>query len=202
MRLSHLEDRLATIPAHDNPNPDLEQYATPAGIAARLLWHARGHGLEGRSVVDLGCGTGILAIGAALLGARVTAVDVDESAIAMAREAAGHLGVDVTWRVADLKDMKPEVFDVAIMNPPFGAQRRNRGGDRVFLEHAFACPTAWVLSPVRSERFLTAFARDHGRKVTKVDEWQYPLVATMEFHRDAVRSVTVGAYLFTGPVTP
>jgi ribosomal protein L11 methyltransferase len=41
----------------------------------------------GKSVIDLGCGSGILAIGAVLLGAApVTAVDIDPEAVRIARE--------------------------------------------------------------------------------------------------------------------
>src|SRR4030042_577278 len=49
----------------------LEQYATPAHIAADMLWEAFTAGdIEGRSVVDLGCGNGVFSIGAKLLGAK------------------------------------------------------------------------------------------------------------------------------------
>ncbi len=43
--------------------------------------------LEGKRVLDLGCGTGILAIAAALLGAQpVVAVDIDPRAVEVTRE--------------------------------------------------------------------------------------------------------------------
>jgi predicted RNA methylase len=49
----------------------LEQYKTSAHLAASMLFtvHHRGE-LEGRVIADLGCGTGVLAIGAAVMGAR------------------------------------------------------------------------------------------------------------------------------------
>lgn len=51
-----------------------------------LDWLAGAHGLRGASVLDFGCGSGILAIAAALLGAvRVSAVDIDPEAVAVAR---------------------------------------------------------------------------------------------------------------------
>ena len=48
-----------------------------------MLYHALMKGdIEGKTVCDLGCGTGVLAIGAALLGAdRVKGVDSDPKAV-------------------------------------------------------------------------------------------------------------------------
>jgi len=50
-----------------------------------LRWIAT-HGLEGQRVLDYGCGSGILAIGAAKYGAaRIDAVDIDEAAVESTR---------------------------------------------------------------------------------------------------------------------
>ena len=89
-RLRELESALESVPDFARPRAELEQYKTSAALAARVLWSAAGWGdIAGRSVADLGCGTGVLARGAALLGAAaVTAVDLDESALAAAAAAA------------------------------------------------------------------------------------------------------------------
>jgi ribosomal protein L11 methyltransferase len=51
-----------------------------------LRWTAQ-HGLEGQKVLDYGCGSGILAIGAALYGAdQIDAVDIDEAAVQSTRD--------------------------------------------------------------------------------------------------------------------
>lgn len=51
-----------------------------------LRWIAR-HGMQGQRVLDYGCGSGILAIGAALYGAAsVDAVDIDPAAVAATRD--------------------------------------------------------------------------------------------------------------------
>lgn len=55
------------------------------------------------SVVDLGCGSGVLAVAAARLGfAPVTALDVDPDAVAVAEENARANGVDIAIRRADV----------------------------------------------------------------------------------------------------
>jgi ribosomal protein L11 methyltransferase len=62
------------------------------------------------SVLDLGCGSGVLAVAAAQLGFRpVTALDVDPHAVAAARENAGRNGVQIAVGQADVfSDELPE----------------------------------------------------------------------------------------------
>jgi ribosomal protein L11 methyltransferase len=51
-----------------------------------LRWTAQ-HGVQGQKVLDYGCGSGILAIGAALYGAdQIDAVDIDEAAVLSTRD--------------------------------------------------------------------------------------------------------------------
>ncbi|MFA7342169.1 MAG: 50S ribosomal protein L11 methyltransferase, partial [Candidatus Methanomethylophilaceae archaeon] len=78
MKKRELEMRLQRLLPMPAPDPALEQYATPASIAADVLFQAYGNGdIADRKVVDLGCGNGIFAIGAWLLGAeKVLALDV------------------------------------------------------------------------------------------------------------------------------
>ena len=56
----HLEMAIQKVPKHPNPKVDLEQYSTPATIAADLLWNAYSLGdIADKKVMDLGCGTGL-----------------------------------------------------------------------------------------------------------------------------------------------
>jgi ribosomal protein L11 methyltransferase len=74
-------------------------------------------GLEPSGLVDLGCGSGVLAVSAARLGFRpVIALDADESAVAATRSNASANGVAVEARLADvLADPLPAV-EVAVAN--------------------------------------------------------------------------------------
>lgn len=57
--------------------------------------------LEGHKVLDNGCGTGILGIAAALKGANVTAVDIDEHSVESTLQNARLNGVNIDVRCAD-----------------------------------------------------------------------------------------------------
>ena len=75
--------------------------------------------LEGRRVVDLGTGSGVLAMAAHLLGAReVEGLDVDEDALASARESLALNGLTehVALRRADLRTDRIEPADVVLAN--------------------------------------------------------------------------------------
>lgn len=68
------------------------------------------------SVLDVGCGTGVLAVAAARLGAApVVAVDVDPVAVAAAGANAERNGVDVTARVGSVDDVGGR-FDLVVAN--------------------------------------------------------------------------------------
>jgi ribosomal protein L11 methyltransferase len=69
------------------------------------------------SLVDLGCGSGVLAIAAAKLGfAAVTALDVDEIAVAVAQENAVQNGVELEIRQADVLAGDLPEADIAVAN--------------------------------------------------------------------------------------
>jgi len=66
-----------------------------------------------RRVVDLGCGNGLVAIAAAMAGARsVLAVDVDPNALVCTRDNASLNKVDVETTRNDLRSFKPDPGDL------------------------------------------------------------------------------------------
>ncbi|WP_372349272.1 HemK2/MTQ2 family protein methyltransferase [Streptomyces sp. KL116D] len=75
---------------------------------------------HGADVLDLGTGSGALAVAAARLGARVTAVDISWRAVLTARVNAHRNGVAVTVRHGDLGSAyRPDGFDLVVSNPPY-----------------------------------------------------------------------------------
>lgn len=73
--------------------------------------------LEGKSVLDIGTGSGILAILAAKLRAgRVLGIDIDETAVRVAKENVQKNGVDCEIRLGDLTKGIDERFDLVLAN--------------------------------------------------------------------------------------
>jgi putative methylase len=69
VRKRDLERALSQIETHPTPKAYLEQYTTPSNVAAETLYLAAyvHDDIIDKTVIELGCGTGRLAIGAALL---------------------------------------------------------------------------------------------------------------------------------------
>jgi len=156
MKRKELEILLERI--EDIPAPDVasEQYATPAPVAAELLHFAYMQGdIEDRVVYDLGCGNGILGIGAKLLGARcVIGIDKDSKVVEVARSNSAKLGVAVDFYRCEVREVQG-TGDSVVMNPPFGAQWKDRHADRVFLVKALEiAPVVYSLLNAESETFV------------------------------------------------
>ena len=192
MRRSELVRTIESLAGPERPRAELEQVVTPAEAAADLLLAAeRWDGLAGRSVLDLGAGTGRLAIGAALLGARpVVAVEVDARLAAVARTHARAAGVEVEVVAAEVASWSRPA-EVVVMNPPFGAQRR--GADRPFWDRAFALASrsvhAFALADSRSFIARRAVARAAEILETRPVAWRLP--RTFPHHRRRAVSLSV-----------
>ncbi|HLB67231.1 MAG TPA: METTL5 family protein [Thermoplasmata archaeon] len=189
-----MERALQSLERIPRPAAASEQYTTPAPIAAEVLYLAHGHGdLAGRSVVDLGCGNGILAIGAKLLGAaRVLGVDSDPTAIGVARRNGRRVKADVEWVLADVRAVH-DVFDTVVMNPPFGAQSRH--ADRPFLDTALAVGSVvYTFMNGTAEAFVRRRVETSGGRITERLEYAFPIPHLFPFHREAARKLAVVLY--------
>ena len=67
--------------------------------------------LEGKTALDVGCGAGLLAEPLARLGANVTGIDASPEVIAVAREHAAAIGLEIDYRVGDVQTLERE-FDL------------------------------------------------------------------------------------------
>ena len=74
---------------------------------------------EGERVLEIGTGTGIIAIHCAKHGCRVTATDVVAEALDLARENAQQNTVDVNLLEGDMFEPVDGKFDVIVFNPPY-----------------------------------------------------------------------------------
>ncbi|HEV2520475.1 MAG TPA: methyltransferase [Thermoplasmata archaeon] len=175
---------LASVPGFERPDPHLEQVVTPADPAADLLAEALARGdLRGRSVFDLGTGTGRLAIGAALLGAGpVRGIDLSAPAIERARESARSLKLEIDFRVGDVAELDSEEGTV-LMNPPFGAQRRH--ADRPFWRIALGpgARAVYAFALADSRSFIERRAVERSAQIESVRPVPWSLPATFAHHQ-------------------
>lgn len=203
MRRHELLRTLSNLEAFPCPDPRLEQVATPPGAAVEMLEAALARGdLEGRTVLDLGCGTGILGIGAGLLGAQhVTGVDLDAAALAVASANSVRLGVvEAEWILGEAASVHAPV-DTVLMNPPFGAQRRH--ADRPFWETAFSLAgrSVYAFASRQSRTFIERRAVERNARVeeSRAVDWRFP--ATFPHHRKRAVELPVDLWILrTGPV--
>ncbi len=191
MKQRQLEIVLEQLKAFSSPSAALEQYTTPAPIAAQLLHFAYLRGdIWHRRVVDLGCGTGVLAIGAALLEATATGVDADERALEVARVNAGAVGVNVSWVKSSIEDFQG-AYDTVVMNPPFGAQKRH--SDRPFLLKATKVgKVVYLLHSAIVNDFVRRFLEPNH--VTDAIKIKLPLAHSFKFHKQEVRYIDAILY--------
>ncbi|WP_136689673.1 METTL5 family protein [Halorhabdus amylolytica] len=184
-----LAQQLGVVVGFDNPQADLEQYRTPPAVASHLIHLADlNDDLDGRTVIDLGCGTGMLALGAALRGAtRVVGVDLDPDPLETARENRRRVGTNtaVSWLRADATQVPlcPDDPVTVVMNPPFGAQAGNEHADRTFLRTALdIADVSYSIHNAGSVDFVEAFAGDNGGTVTAAYRSSFDLPRQFEFH--------------------
>ncbi|CAN5720867.1 50S ribosomal protein L11 methyltransferase [soil metagenome] len=84
-----------------------------------LRWIATRGGLQGQRVLDYGCGSGILAIGAAKYGATdIDAVDIDEAAVTSTRLNAEANGVQLKAGLPDAADGRYQTVLANILATP------------------------------------------------------------------------------------
>jgi putative methylase len=192
MKKRKLEMLLEQVSGFESPDVRREQYATPAVVAAELLYFAFMNGdLEG-TAVDLGCGTGVLAIGAALLGTKkIIGIESDIRALKVAQENAKRLNVDVEWVCCDVRDFCGH-FDTAIMNPPFGAQ--DKGNDRPFLDKALEIGNAiYSIHNAGSAGFIREYIKGRG-EIADIISLKFPMRHTFKFHKKEITKIDVELY--------
>ncbi|MBB6342226.1 ribosomal protein L11 methyltransferase [Pseudomonas fluvialis] len=120
--------RLWIVPSwHEAPEPEAVNLLLDPGLAFGTGTHPTtslclqwldGQALEGCTVLDFGCGSGILAIAALLLGAeRAVGTDIDPQALEASRDNAGRNGIAAERFPLYLPgDMPAGTYDVVVAN--------------------------------------------------------------------------------------
>ena len=189
----HLEMAIQKVPKHPNPKVDLEQYSTPAIIAADLLWNAYSLGdIADKKVMDLGCGTGIFAIASKLLGAAsAIGVDIDKDSTDLASSYCG----DVNFICSDICDLENDFdVDTIFQNSPFGSQKNaKKGADLKFISKAIELSPKVLYSfhMASTEEFLISYFEKNDLEITHIFRYNFPIPKIYEFHTRESANVEV-----------
>jgi putative methylase len=189
-----LEIQLGKLKILETPKLGLEQYPVSPEVGAELLYMA---GFEHRDlqgeVIDLGTGTGRLAIGAAMMGSqKVIGTDIDEGAIALARENALATGVHVEWIVSDVAEVVGR-YDTVVMNPPYGTRFPHL--DVRFLERAFElAPVSYSIHKSSTREYLKGVIAKKNRRVDAVRSMSLKIPHLFSFHNKKWNNVEVDLY--------
>lgn len=195
---SQLTQQLGVVAGFDDPRVDLEQYRTPPELASYLVHTADLQGdIDNQVVVDLGCGTGMLALAAALRGPeRVLGLDIDGAALSTARKNQSRIAStsSVSWVRGDATriPLSPPEQTTVIMNPPFGAQNGNEHADRAFLETTAAIASvSYSIHNAGSADFVESFAEDNGGEVTHAYSAEFKLPKQFDHQHQDSRTIEV-----------
>jgi putative methylase len=182
-----------------SPKPKLkwEGYTLDPEAAAEIAHIAAwtNNDIQGKKVVDLGCGSGILAIAAALLGAEwVVGVDIDKEAVRTAKINANKAGVTIELVAADIQGIAGH-FDTAIMNPPFGSW--HKGADVQFLSKALEISdTVYSLHKQSklARSFLAQKILELEGSISQIYEMEINIARTYRFHKRKKYPIKVDLY--------
>jgi putative methylase len=193
MKQRQLEIRLQQTPRPTKPIPYLEQYMTPAPIVADVIFTAYQWGdIHDKIVVDLGCGTGIFAIGAYLMGAqKVQGYDIDPNVISIAKEYTTKNKYPIEFYTQEIDSIQTSC-DTVLMNPPFGAQKANLKADRKFIEKGFQIASVLYSFHLKKtipflEKMITALKGE----ITLKKDYEFPIKWIFDFHYKQVVSYKV-----------
>lgn len=199
---SKLAIALSKLKGFTERNVSREQYEMDSEVGASSLWNAYILGdIEGNKVYDLGCGTGILGIGAILLGAKKAVfVDIDEKALEIAKSnvedtdynmvSEGLIGKQAEFIHSDISKLANANADVVIQNPPFGTKVKN--SDRQFIEKALEiAPIVYSFHKSETLGFLEGFCAKNNARITHIWPFKYAIKASYSFHRRQIHRIEV-----------
>jgi putative methylase len=187
--------QLSKLQGFEKPKIKLEQYSTDSEIAATILWDALMKGdIANKTVADLGAGTGILGIGALLVGAKhVFFVEKDADAVTTLNENLRMLrNKNYAVLQMDVADFDEKVNTV-LQNPPFGTKQKH--ADKSFLEKAFASgEVVYSFHKTATDAFVRAIAGDYLFTLAETYHFLFPLRQTYPHQKKKMERIEVTCY--------
>ena len=189
---------LSKLVDFDKPKASLEQYPIDSENCSSLLWHAYMLGdIQNKIVLDLGCGTGKIGIGAMTLGTKQCYfVDIDPDSLKLTKlNISNSLSAEakrscqlILKNSAELKRSDVPGTETILSNPPFGVQKEH--ADRRFLQTAFSlAEVVYSIHKRESRKFLEGFSTEHGFQITHCTPFLFPLKQSQSFHTRRIHNV-------------
>lgn len=194
---------LSRLEGFKSPKVRQEQYIMDSEIGASMLWNAYLlKDIEGKGIADLGCGTGLLGIGALLLGAKqVLFADFDKKSLEITKnnlsklKSEGYKLGKAEFICKDIEKLEGIKADVVVQNPPFGTKVKHI--DAVFLKKALeTAPIVYSFHKSETKAFLERFSAQNNARITHFFDFKFPIKATFQFHRRQIRRVNVTCFRF------
>lgn len=192
---------LSKLKPFENPKINLEQYPSDSEEISNILWQAYmfGH-IEGKVILDAGCGTGIIGLGALLLDAKkVIFLDTDSDALEILKkninfveEQTGEKIQESSYEIIQsdylIRDFSNKKIDTIIHNPPFGT--RNEHSDLNFLKKSFSIADAvYSLHKTSTKEYLQKAIEREGFRIFYEYEFSYPLKNTYAQHKKKIQRI-------------
>lgn len=203
MRKKQLEIFLSNLKEMEDPDMFEEQYTTPGDIAAEIALFAYHRGdIEGKTVIDLGSGTGRLGIASLLLGSKKTYfVEKDKRAVEILKDNLKTLTLKTNQILGEYEITEGDALlvllrgDTIIQNPPFGTKKRKM--DTKFLKKAFEIGNVvYSLHKKGNYDFIRNFALENGFELVEMEDFNFPIKAMFEVHKKRKVIIEVELYRF------
>ena len=203
MRKKQLEIFLSNLKEMEDPDMFEEQYTTPGDIAAEIALFAYHRGdIEGKTVIDLGSGTGRLGIASLLLGSKKTYfVEKDKRAVEILKDNLKTLTLKTNQILGEYEITEGDALlvllrgDTIIQNPPFGTKKRKM--DTKFLKKAFEIGNVvYSLHKKGNYDFIRNFALENGFELVEMEDLNFPIKAMFEVHKKRKVVIEVELYRF------
>lgn len=203
VRKKQLEIFLSNLKEMEDPDMFEEQYTTPGDIAAEIALFAYHRGdIEGKTVIDLGSGTGRLGIASLLLGSKKTYfVEKDKRAVEILKDNLNTLTLKTNQILGEYEITEGDALlvllrgDTIIQNPPFGTKKRKM--DTKFLKKAFEIGNVvYSLHKKGNYDFIRNFALENGFELVEMEDLNFPIKAMFEVHKKRKVIIEVELYRF------
>jgi putative methylase len=184
------------IDSFRSPKVELEQYSLPSDLIAFILILSADD-LIGQNVVDLGCGTGRFSLPIIhFFSNRILGVDIDPDAMEhlVQLQKRNRLAIDLL--LTSIEFSEPNLwgkrYQTTLMNPPFGTKRQKI--DMVFLKQALKFSKVIISihkTNPKTRILIRNLGREHGKNVIILATVEFPIFASLKFHRKHKHNVRV-----------